>query len=74
MDLNIVSAFSSSSCVTFRLKVGRPGIRSDPVPGRKASDIILGGLDRYLNPTAFSIQPAGFLGTADRKILEDPSL
>ncbi len=46
--------------------------RPDLVPGRKPSDIILGGPNRYFDPTAFSIQPAGFLGTASRNFLQGP--
>jgi hypothetical protein len=44
----------------------------DLVSGRKPDDIILGGPDRYFDPSAFAIQPAGFLGTAGRNFLQGP--
>ena len=46
--------------------------RPDLAPGRKVSDIILGGPDRYFDPLAFTVQPVGFLGTAGRNILPGP--
>ena len=46
--------------------------RPDLVAGRKPGDIILGGPNRYFDPTAFVIQPAGFLGTASRNMLQGP--
>ncbi len=48
--------------------------RPDLLPGRKASNIILGGPQRYFDPTAFALQAAGFLGTAGRNILRGPGL
>ena len=56
-----------------RSKVG--GSRADHpdlLPGRKPSDIILGDVNRYFDPTAFAIQPVGFLGTAGRNTLQGP--
>jgi hypothetical protein len=44
----------------------------DFAPGRTTEDIILGGPDRYFDPTGFAIQPAGFLGNVGRNILEGP--
>ena len=61
--------------------------RPDLVPGRKNSDITsgtsagcmgvapgtkLGTPDFYIDPCAFTVQPAGFLGTAGRDILRSP--
>jgi hypothetical protein len=46
--------------------------RPDLLPGRKPSDIILGGPDRYFDPTAFVVQSVGFLGTASRNMLTGP--
>ena len=46
--------------------------RPDLAPGRKPSDIILGGPDRYFDPTAYTVQPAGFLGTSGRGTLQGP--
>ncbi|MBI2819000.1 MAG: TonB-dependent receptor [Acidobacteria bacterium] len=51
---------------------GAQADRPDLVPGRSNEDIILGGPDRYFDPSGFSIQPAGFLGTAGRNILRGP--
>ncbi len=45
----------------------------DVVAGRSASDIILGGPDRYFDPTAFSVQPIGFLGTSGRNQYMGPN-
>lgn len=46
--------------------------RPDIAPGRKASDIVLGGPDLYFDPTAFMLQPAGYLGNAPRNFLQGP--
>jgi carboxypeptidase family protein/TonB-dependent receptor-like protein len=51
---------------------GAQGDRPDLLPGRNNGNIILGGPDHYFDPTAFAIQPAGFLGTAGRNILRGP--
>ena len=48
----------------------RPNVR----PGRSRDDIILGGTTRYFDPTAFVLQPAGFLGDAGRNMLTGPGL
>ena len=42
------------------------------VPGRTKKDIILDGPNRYFDPTAFTLQDAGFLGTAGRNFLTGP--
>jgi TonB-dependent receptor-like protein len=56
-----------------RSKVGgAQGDRPDILPGRNNGNIILGGPDRYFDPAAFAIQPAGFLGSAGRNILRGP--
>ncbi len=66
-----------------------PEDRPDLVAGRSNSNIVsgkstgctgvpagreLGGPDLYFDPCAFSLQPAGFLGTAGRDILRGPGL
>lgn len=43
-------------------------------PGRKNSNIILGGPNLYFDPLAFSVQPSGFLGNVGRNILTGPGL
>lgn len=48
----------------------RPSIR----PGYTHQSAVLGGPDRYLDPNAFMLQPAGTLGNAGRGILIGPSL
>ncbi|MGH9785994.1 MAG: hypothetical protein ACRD88_17625, partial [Terriglobia bacterium] len=55
------------------VNAGDPGIdRPDLLPGRTSDDIILGGPDRYFDPTAFAVPAAGFLGTAGRNYLRGP--
>ena len=46
--------------------------RPDLVPGRSFDNIVLGGPDQYFDPSAFSLQPFGFLGTAGRNIITGP--
>ena len=48
--------------------------RPDLVSGRNPDNIILGGPDRYFDPSAFETQPEGFLGTAGRNFLTGPGL
>lgn len=48
----------------------RPSIR----PGYTHQSAVLGSPDRYLDPNAFMLQPAGTLGNAGRGILIGPSL
>jgi hypothetical protein len=48
----------------------RPNLKA----GVKPSQIILGGPTRYFDPSAFELQPAGFLGNAGRNILTGPNL
>jgi outer membrane receptor protein involved in Fe transport len=45
----------------------------DAVAGRDADSIILGGPDRFFDPSAFTVQPVGFLGTSGRNQLTGPS-
>lgn len=53
---------------------GTAADRADLVPGRKPSDIIKGGPEKYFDPTAFTIQPVGLLGTSSRNFLQGPGL
>lgn len=46
----------------------RPSLR----PGVAPDDIVLGGPDLYFDPTAFVLQPPGFLGNAGRNMLRGP--
>jgi hypothetical protein len=48
--------------------------RPDVLPGRTVKDIIRGGPNQYFDPTAFTLQPAGFLGNAGRNMLRGPGL
>ncbi len=57
------------------VNTGGGGIdRPDLLPGRNNGNIILGGPVRYFDPTAFALEPAGFLGNAGRNILRGPGL
>jgi outer membrane receptor protein involved in Fe transport len=54
---------------------GGAGIdRPDLEPGRNGANTILGAPERYFDPSAFTLQPAGFLGNAGRNILRGPGL
>ncbi|MBI4460566.1 MAG: TonB-dependent receptor [Acidobacteria bacterium] len=53
---------------------GAQGDRPNWLPGRSKDSVILGGPNRYFDPTAFALQPAGFLGNAGRNILRGPGL
>ncbi|MGH9786115.1 MAG: TonB-dependent receptor domain-containing protein, partial [Terriglobia bacterium] len=66
------SPLVSSNLSRSGVQGGSQRDRPDLVAGRKPSDIILGGPDRYFDPTAFVLQPAGFLGTASRNMLQGP--
>jgi len=46
--------------------------RPDLVAGRSFSSIVLGGPDRYFDPSAFVLPPTGFYGNAGRDILVGP--
>lgn len=48
--------------------------RPDLISGRDASDIVLGGPNRYFDPSAYSIQAVGFLGTSSRNFLPGPGV
>lgn len=48
----------------------RPNVR----PGVRLEDIVLGGPARYFDPSAFELQPRGFLGNAGRNMLTGPGL
>jgi hypothetical protein len=48
----------------------RPNLKA----GVNPDDLILGGADRYFDPSGFELQPRGFLGNAGRNILRGPGL
>jgi len=48
----------------------RPNLR----PGVNAKDIVLGGPDRYFDPTAFELPPPGFFGNVGRNTVIGPGL
>jgi Carboxypeptidase regulatory-like domain/TonB dependent receptor len=60
------------------VNAGQPGAgsgnfdRPNLVPGRTKQDIILGRPERYFDPSAFTLQDAGFLGTSGRNYLTGP--
>ncbi len=54
-----------------------PGLGQDRpsfAPGRSYESAVLGGPDRYFDPTAFVLQPAGTLGTLGRNAFIGPNL
>ncbi len=54
-----------------------PGLGQDRpsfAPGRSYESAVLGGPDRYFDPTAFVLQPAGRLGTLGRNTFIGPNL
>jgi len=51
------------------VNAGRQGDRPDLLPGRSVDSTVLGGPNRYFDPTAFAVPAAGFLGNAGRNIL-----
>jgi hypothetical protein len=64
---SIASNWSRSGNIAIGAE-DRPNIR----PGIKRQDIVLGGPTRYFDPSAFELQPRGFLGNAGRNILTGP--
>jgi len=46
--------------------------RPDVVSGRSYESAVLGRVDRYIDPTAFQLPPAGTYGNAGRNVLEGP--
>lgn len=53
----------------FNVENTRPDLR----PGADKSPV-LGGPDKYFDPNAFALQPAGFIGTAGRNTIIGPGL
>ena len=43
-------------------------------PGVDPNDLILGGAERYFDPSGFMLQPQGFFGNAGRNSLTGPGL
>jgi hypothetical protein len=62
------------------INAGQPGAgavnfdRPNLAPGRSMGDIILSGPDRYFDVSAFTLQPAGYLGNSGRNILTGPGM
>lgn len=52
----------------------RQSQRPDFVSGRTFKSAVTGDPERWVDPTAFQVQPAGFYGTAGRNILDGPNL
>ena len=55
-----------------QVEAGSAQDRPDLVAGRKPSNMVRGGPDKYFDPLAFAIQPVGLLGTSSRNILQGP--
>ena len=48
--------------------------RPDLVPGRTAESAVLGNPDQWFDPTAFVLQPAGYMGNSGRGAFRGPNL
>lgn len=78
-QINGIVTLSSGSPFTINLGSfdrSRAGVQEDRPnlkPGR-SNNPVLGGPDRYFDPTAFELQPAGFFGTLGRGTLIGPGL
>jgi hypothetical protein len=48
--------------------------RPNMAPNRTYASAVLGGPDRYFDPTAFQLQPAGYLGSVGRNTFTGPNL
>jgi len=76
--LNLRSGFPFT--VTLGFDRARNGIdnlqtqRPNLAPGRTAESAVKGDPSRYIDPTAFALQPAGFYGSLGRNTLEGPNL
>jgi hypothetical protein len=76
--LNLRSGFPFS--VTLGFDRARNGIdnlqtqRPNLAPGRAAESAVTGDPNRFIDPTAFALQPAGFYGNLGRNTLGGPSL
>jgi hypothetical protein len=76
--LNLRSGFPFSPAIGLdRARNGIDNVQSqrpDTASGRNASNAITGRPDRYVDPSAFQLQPAGFYGTVGRNVLTGPDL
>ncbi len=76
--LNVRSGFPFT--VTLGFDRARNGIdnlqtqRPNLAPGRSSESAVTGDPSRYIDPTAFALQPAGFYGNLGRNTLEGPNL
>jgi hypothetical protein len=69
-----VQANRSRSLWSPSLAPGLGQDRPDLAPGRTAESAVLGHPDRWFDPTAFALQPAGELGNLGRNALIGPDL
>jgi hypothetical protein len=58
--------------VGFNDPAGAPGERPDLAPGRSNNPIV-GSVNQWFDPSAFVLQPAGFLGNLGRNTLTGPA-
>ncbi|HXG65847.1 MAG TPA: TonB-dependent receptor, partial [Blastocatellia bacterium] len=76
--LNLRSGFPFTVSLGFdRARNGVDNVQSqrpDVAPGRDLKDAITGDPNRYVDPTAFRLQPAGFYGDLGRNALTGPDL
>ncbi|HET9533003.1 MAG TPA: TonB-dependent receptor, partial [Blastocatellia bacterium] len=76
--VNLRSGFPFSLALGFdRARNGIDNVQSqrpNVAPGRDYDSAITGDPNRFVDPTAFELQPAGFYGNAGRNALEGPDL
>jgi hypothetical protein len=76
--LSLRSGFPFSAVIGFdRARNGIDNVQSqrpDVVPGFDLSNAVTGNPNRYINPAAFQLQPAGFYGNAPRNGFTGPDL
>jgi outer membrane receptor protein involved in Fe transport len=76
--LNLRSGFPFNVSLGFdRARNGVDNVQSQRpnlAPGRTYASAVTGNPNRYLDPTAFVLQPAGFYGNLGRNALEGPAL
>ncbi|MCS6805240.1 MAG: TonB-dependent receptor [Acidobacteriota bacterium] len=76
--LNMRSGFPFGPAIGFdRARSGIDNVQSQRpnlAPGRNPASAVTGNPSRYIDPSIFQLQPAGFYGSAGRNIFEGPDL
>ncbi len=71
LPFNITTGFNRSRQNVSNAALGD---RPDWAPGCNASNVILGGVDRYFKPECFVLPEPGFLGNVPARVLRGPGL